>query len=82
MRKTQRNHALPGGDDLLPEYRFDYAKKRPNRFAGRALKGRMVVILDPDASEVFRSGAAVNNVLRALISAMPQEPDKARHRPF
>jgi hypothetical protein len=57
---------------MLAEYNFDYQKARPNRFAGRVDKGRVVVILDPDVSEVFTDQQAVNAALRALITAVPR----------
>ncbi len=58
-------------DELRDEYRFDYSKAKPNRFASRVDKGRLVVALDPDVSEVFTTPEAVNRALRALIDAMP-----------
>lgn len=58
--------------DLQPEYNLDYETAKPNRFAGR-MADRVVVLLDPDISEVFTTPEAVNNALRALISAMPKE---------
>ena len=58
-------------DDLLPEYKFDYRKARPNRFASRIAKDRLIVILDPDVSKVFTTPESVNTALRALITAMP-----------
>ena len=59
-------------DDLRAEYRFDYGKARPNRFAGRVDRERLVVTLDPDVSQVFTSSESVNSVLRALIETMPK----------
>lgn len=38
--------------DILPEYDFDYRQAKPNRFAGRISKKRVVVVLDPEVSEV------------------------------
>ena len=58
-------------DELLPEYRFDYSKARPNRFAARLAETRMVA-LEADVAAVFTSAEAVNAVLRALIQTMPQ----------
>jgi hypothetical protein len=41
------------------EYRFDYGKSRPNRFAS-LMKGETVaVVLDPDVASVFRSPEGV-----------------------
>ncbi len=59
-------------DEMRSEYRFDYRKARPNRFAGRSKSQRLVVVLDPDIAQVFRTPEAVNNILRALIATMPQ----------
>ena len=59
-------------DELLPEYRFDYSKARPNRFAPRNASPRTTVELDPDVAAVFTTQEAVNAVLRALIQTMPQ----------
>jgi hypothetical protein len=73
MKKAARPRAGASGEDALqPEYRFDYSKAKPNRFAGRAEEDRTVVILDPDVAEVFRTPDAVNAVLRALIETMPK----------
>jgi hypothetical protein len=58
-------------EELRQEYRFDYAKARPNRFAA-AFEGRTTaVVLDPDVAEVFRSPEAVNRLLRPVIAAFP-----------
>ena len=59
-------------EEMLPEYRFDYNKARPNRFAGRVSEERLVVLLDPDVSKVFTTPEAVNTVLRALVTALPR----------
>ncbi len=58
-------------DDLQAEYDFDYAKARPNRFAGQLQPGSRIMVLEPDVAEVFTTPEAVNNVLRALIRTMP-----------
>ena len=55
--------------DLLPEYRFDYSKARPNRFAAKL---KNAVVLDPDVAAVFSTPESVDAVLRALIETMPQ----------
>ena len=59
-------------DDMLPEYDFDYSKVRPNRFAERIYKDRLIAILDPDVSKVFNTSESVNAVLRSLITTMPR----------
>ena len=57
-------------DDLLPEYRFDYSKAKPNRFAAKTQPRTVAVLLDPDVAKVF-DAKSVNDVLRGLISTMP-----------
>jgi len=56
---------------LRPEYRFDYSKAKPNRFAERTRPGSVAVLLDPDVAQVFKSPESVNAVLRALMATMP-----------
>jgi hypothetical protein len=60
-------------DDLLKEYRFDYSKARPNRFAARAKRGYRTILLDPDIAAVFTTAESVNAALRALIAVMPSK---------
>ncbi len=64
-------------DDLLPEYQFDYRNARKNRFAGAQEPGSRTVVLEPDVAAVFTTPEAVNAVLRALITTMP-DLDRAR----
>ena len=51
------------------EYRFDYSKARPNRFAKKT-SGRTVVVLDPDIAKIFPTSDETNRALRALLEAM------------
>jgi len=53
--------------DMLPEYRLDYSKARPNRFAERVRPGGRLVVLDPDVAKAFATPESVNAALRALI---------------
>jgi len=61
------------------EYRFDYRKARPNRFAGM-LKGTTAVVLDPDVASVFESPESVNRLLRSVIAAFPANARTHRRR--
>ena len=73
VKKTTTSKGRRGvTQDLRSEYRFDYTKSQPNRFANRINKAQVVVVLDPDIADVFTSGEAVNRVLRALITSMPR----------
>jgi hypothetical protein len=81
MKKPPRAKATTG--DLKPEYRLDYFKAKPNRFAARS-KASAVVLLAPDVARVFPNGDAVNTALRAIIQAFPPTPRKsspAKRRP-
>ena len=73
MKKANAvSHVADPGDELREEYRFDYTKAKPNRFAGRPDEPRVVVVLDPDVAEVFETPDSVNEVLWALIKTMPK----------
>jgi hypothetical protein len=76
MKKTQATKNHKSSDEMRREYKFDYDKAKPNRFAGRTDQQRTVVILDPDIAEVFNTPESVNNILRALIAAMPQNQQR------
>jgi len=84
MKRTAISHVVERADELRQEYRFDYTKAKPNRFAGEAAEVRVVVVLDPDVAEVFETPDSVNEVLRALIKTMPKrrrtspKPGRAR----
>jgi hypothetical protein len=56
---------------LRAEYRFDYTKAKPNRFAQRTQPGSVGILLDPDVARVFKDAESVNAVLRALVATMP-----------
>jgi hypothetical protein len=72
MKKPTKTRSARLHDDLLPEYNFDYSKARPNRFAGRLQRDRVLVTLDPDVSSVFGTSQSVNTALRAIMAALPK----------
>ena len=59
--------------DMAAEYKFDYKKAKPNRFAARMKDEPLVVMIEPDVAKVFKSSEQVNKALRALISAIPEK---------
>ena len=72
MKKTsKRKRRRPASADMRAEYRFDYGKARPNRFAA-PMKGTVAVVLDPDVASVFQTSEAVNSLLRSVLSALPE----------
>jgi len=72
MKKQSPKKSEASPDELRSEYRFDYSKAKPNRFAPRMSRDAVVVVLDPDVATVFKSSEAVNELLRSVISAMPR----------
>ena len=62
--------------EIAPEYRFDYTKSRPNRFAKRLKAGALVVVIDPDVAKVFKDAKQVNAFLRATIAAVEKPRSK------
>jgi hypothetical protein len=72
MKNTSGNKVKQNrSDELRPEYRFDYSKAKPNRFAARTRPGSVAILLDPDVARFFKNAESVNAVLRALITTMP-----------
>jgi hypothetical protein len=67
-RKRQR--PVEGG--MRAEYRLDYRKAKPNRFAALMKGSTTAVVLDPDVASVFRTSEAVNSLLRSVMSVLPQ----------
>ena len=73
MKKTSSRKPLrPTPSSVRAEYRFDYRKARPNRFASSMKRSTVAVVLDPDVASVFQTSEAVNSLLRSVISAMPR----------
>ena len=73
MKSTSKNELKPAAHRESPrrEYRFDYTRARPNRFAGSGGTKAVVVLLDPDVAKVFHSAESVNSALRAILAAVP-----------
>lgn len=73
MKRTQTDkQTKPATAEMRKEYRFDYDKGRPNRFAKKmAAASPLVVVVDSDVAEVFNTAESINRALRALISAVP-----------
>jgi len=56
------------GDDLRPQYNFDYSKAVRGKYYRRIMReGANVAILEPDVAKAFRTSAAVNEALRSLL---------------
>ena len=73
MKKTSRRRkASTTQGEMRREYRFDYSRARPNRFAPLMTGKTVAVVLDPDVASVFQSSESVNSLLRSVISALPE----------
>lgn len=70
MNKTSFDESSNFDDEMLPEYRFDYQKAKPNRFATHSGKKMTVVVLDEDVAQVFTTPESVNKALKALIEVV------------
>jgi hypothetical protein len=55
-------------DGLKPEYRLDYSKAKPNRFAKQMAADTVAVVLEPDVVVLFGDSEAVNAALRGLAA--------------
>jgi hypothetical protein len=81
MKKTSVRKKRPADEEKLrSEYRFDYSKSKPNRFAAKMSKGTVAVVLEPDVAEIFGSSEVVNDLLRSIIAAMPSKQDRRADR--
>lgn len=79
MKKTLVRKKRPAQEGTMrSEYRFDYSKSKPNRFAANMSEGTVAVVLEPDVAEVFKSSEVVNALLRSIISAMPSPKRSSR----
>lgn len=71
--KKPSSRREPKREEMRREYRLDYSKSRPNRFAPLMKKNTVAVVLDPDVASVFRSPESVNSLLRSVITALPKQ---------
>ena len=67
-------------DEMKPEYRFDYSKARPNRFAEEYNRTQITVVLDADIAEKFPSSESVNEALRFLVRITEQHKGELTHK--
>ncbi len=79
MKKTDmiENDLEEMKGDMLPEYHFDYSQARPNRFATDVAAGSLVVILEPELAQVFKTSDKVKVILQAIANALPQQEAEA-----
>ena len=54
-------------EEMSPEYKLDYSKAKPNRFAEKYRQTQRTVVLDSDVAENFPNAESVNEALRFLV---------------
>ncbi len=59
---------------MKSEYRFDYSKARPNRFAKAYKKGTSIINLDADMAKNFPDSESVNSALRQFVQMTKHKP--------
>ena len=65
-------------DGMRTEYHLDYSKSKPNRFAAQIKYGSVAVVLEPDVASVFDNSESVNQLLRSVIAALPDESKRKK----
>jgi uncharacterized DUF497 family protein len=77
MKKASSKRKSPSSG-MRSEYRLDYDRARPNRFAERVPANAVAVVLDPDVTAVFGSSDSVNALLRSVVRAIPDHAGRRR----
>ncbi len=67
-------------EEMKSEYRFDYSKARPNRFAEEYNQLQRTVVLDSDVANDFPSSEAVNEALRFLARITKEHKSELTHK--
>lgn len=67
-------------DEMKSEYRFDYSKAQPNRFAKEYNRMQRTVVLDADVADDFPSSESVNEALRFLSRITKQHKNELTHK--
>jgi hypothetical protein len=63
-------------DKMRSEYKLDYAKAKPNRFAAKYSQMQRTIVLDADIADSFPSAEAVNEALRFLVRITRENKSK------
>jgi len=63
---------------MRTEYHLEYSKSKPNRFAAQIKHGSVAVLLEPDVASVFDNSESVNQLLRSVIAALPEQSKRKK----
>ena len=82
MKRIRKDTGASRVAEPRSEYTFDYTRGRKNRFATKASRRTVAVVLAPDVAQVFDTSRSVNRALRAVIKAVPggETADKRRRK--
>src|SRR5437867_6719413 len=69
MKKTLVRKRAPSMETLLSEYRFDYRKSKPNRFATKMREGTIAVVLELDVAAAIRSSGKTGGSIAGVSAA-------------
>ncbi len=72
--KTTKN--IIDDDEMLDNYKFDYSKAKPNRFAHIIAAQAGYIKLDSEILKVFKNSEEVNNSLLSSIKTYPKAKNK------
>lgn len=67
-------------EEMKSEYRFDYSKARPNRFAEEYNRTRRTIVLDADIADKFPTSESVNEALRFLVRITEKHQAELTHK--
>jgi hypothetical protein len=67
-------------EEMSPEYKLDYSKSKPNRFAAKYQQTQRTVVLDSDVAENFPSAEAVNEALRFLVRVTRENQESLQNK--
>jgi hypothetical protein len=60
-------------EKMSSEYKLDYSKAKPNRFAKKYNQLQRTVVLDSDVAENFPDAESVNEALRSLVRSTEEK---------
>ena len=80
MKPKRRSTTKTAGDDLRPEYDFDFSKARRGRYAARLkAEGSNLVLVEPELAKSFPDSESVNAALRSVVDFAKLSAGLTRH---
>lgn len=73
-----KKKSINNGDEMRPEYNFDYSKAVRGKYYKR-MQSSNVVVLEPDVAKAFPDSASVNRALRRLLELANSVPRPVRN---